>query len=30
MPGLFQGLSGIGYTLLRFSAPQAIPGVLLL
>jgi type 2 lantibiotic biosynthesis protein LanM len=30
MPGLFQGLSGIGYTLLRFSAPQTIPGVLLL
>ncbi len=30
MPGLFQGLSGIGYLLLRFAAPEEIPEALLL
>jgi type 2 lantibiotic biosynthesis protein LanM len=30
MPGLFQGLSGIGYLLLRFAAPEEVGGVLLL
>jgi type 2 lantibiotic biosynthesis protein LanM len=30
MPGLFQGLSGIGYLLLRFAAPEDVAGVLLL
>ena len=29
-PGLFQGLSGIGYTLLRLARPGSLPDVLLL
>jgi hypothetical protein len=27
-PGFFQGLPGIGYTLLRLSDPQALPSIL--
>jgi lantibiotic modifying enzyme len=29
MPGLFNGLSGIGYQMLRLAAPQVAPSVLL-
>jgi lantibiotic modifying enzyme len=29
-PGLWQGLAGIGYELLRLSAPERFPSVLLL
>ena len=28
-PGLFQGISGIGYTLLRLVEPDLVPSVLL-
>ena len=27
-PGLFQGLAGIGYTLLRLARPNALPAIL--
>ncbi|HEX2210476.1 MAG TPA: lanthionine synthetase LanC family protein, partial [Longimicrobium sp.] len=29
-PGLFQGLAGVGYALLRLAAPRAVPNVLTL
>ena len=29
MPGLFNGLAGIGYQMLRLAAPGRIPSVLL-
>jgi lantibiotic modifying enzyme len=29
-PGLFQGMAGIGYELLRLAAPEALPSILFL
>jgi len=29
-PGLLTGLSGVGYQLLRFASPEAVPSALLL
>jgi lantibiotic modifying enzyme len=28
-PGFFQGVSGIGYELLRLNAPESLPNILL-